>query len=164
MSLSTRVSVAITAPLLLVLSAIAAPAEVKDQSQAQAPAQVQVQVPVPIPIPILTKGQVQAATLSAEDAVTLFSLATVLPPSGSCNGPSSCGPQYGACTNWSGGYPCGSEYCGWAYGCGLCNEWGQCEAGGPAISQNYESYRVCFDQFGTPCTEYAYGVSSGCGC
>jgi hypothetical protein len=156
MSVSTRVSFALAAPLLLVLSAAAVQAQVQDQGQAQVQNQSQVQVQ--------NRGKVQAATLSAEDAVVLLGLNAVLPPTSACNTPTSCGPAYGACTNWSGGYPCGDPYCGWAYGCGLCNEWGQCEAGGPATSQNYETYRICFDQHGTPCTEYAYGVSAGCGC
>ncbi len=187
MSVSTRVSFAITAPLLLMLSAVAL--------QAQDPAQGQVQAAKCRPCQqayercsasCISRADKQAmgsclvgcdkaaafcscdkpATLSAEEAVSMLGLsAAVLPSSSACNSPSSCGPAYGACTNWSGGYPCGSAYCGWAYGCGLCNEWGQCEAGGSAMQQNYESYRVCFDQFGSPCTEYAYGVSNeGCGC
>lgn len=184
MSVSTRVSFAITAPLLLVLSAAAIQAQ--DQAQVQAPKCRPCQVAQErcsmncfgladkkaIGPCMVGCGNAAAfcscddqATLSAEKAAALFGLnAVALPPSSACNSTTRCGSAYGACTNWSGGYPCGDLYCGPAFGCGLCDEW-QCESTGPAIRQDYESYRVCFDQQGTPCTEYVRSPSiEGCGC
>jgi hypothetical protein len=187
MSVSTRVSFAITAPLLLMLSAAA----IQAQDQAQLEAQVQAAKCRPCQVAqercsvncfgladkkaigpcMVGCGNAAAfcscddqATLSAENAAALFGLNAVLPPSSACNSTGSCGSAYGACTNWSGGYPCGDLYCGAAFGCGLCDEW-QCESTGPAMRQEWESYRVCFDQHGTPCTEYVRSVSTeGCGC
>jgi len=185
MSVSTRVSFAVTALLLLVLSAAAIQAQDQAQLQVQAakcrPCQVAQER---CSVNCLGRADKKAigpclvgcdnaaafcscdepATLSAENAAALYGLNLVLPPSAACNSTTPCGSAYGACTGWSGGYPCGDLYCGPAFGCGLCDEW-QCESTGPAMQQNYESYRVCFDQLGTPCTEYRYGVSTeGCGC
>lgn len=107
----------------------------------------------------------EPATLSAEEYVEKFGLKLVTGFSVECHSTTPCGSEYGACTNWSGFSSCGDPYCGYAVGCGECNEYGQCEYGGPAEKQNLERYRVCFNQQGQSCTQYQLSVSTGmCGC
>ena len=106
----------------------------------------------------------EPATLTAEDYVERFGLKVITQFSGACNSTTPCGSAYGACTNWSSFSYCGDPYCGYALGCGECDEW-RCEPGGPAEKQDLERYRVCFDQQGQPCTEYQRSSTTGaCGC
>lgn len=115
----------------------------------------------------------EPATLNSEDFVARFGsqpasrngLKVVTEFSGVCHSTTPCGSSYGACANWSGFTPCGDEFCGAAYGCGECDEWGRCEAYGPAMKQFLERYRVCFNALGQSCTEYQRSSSTGpCGC
>ncbi|MEA2563664.1 MAG: hypothetical protein QOH06_5168 [Acidobacteriota bacterium] len=141
MSISTRLSF-ITALLLLVLSAGAVQAQ-------------------------------EAATMNSEDFVARFGfqasptsgLKVVTAFAAACHSTTPCGSAYGACANWSSFSDCGDQFCGAALGCGECDEWGHCEAYGPALKQLRERYRVCFNQLGQSCTEYQLAASTGgCGC
>lgn len=107
----------------------------------------------------------EPVTLSSEEYVAANQgLKLVTAFSEACHSTTPCGPEYGSCAGWSSVYDCGDQYCGYAVGCGLCNEW-QCEYGGPALRQDVERYRVCFDQFANACTEYQRSSSNyGCGC
>ena len=116
----------------------------------------------------------EPATLNSEDFVARFGpqpgpqgggLKVVTEFSGACHSTTPCGSAYGACANWSGFTSCDDAFCGATFGCGECDEWGQCEAYGPGMKQFNERYRVCFNQQGQSCTEYQRSVSSGgCGC
>lgn len=115
----------------------------------------------------------EPATLNSEDFVARFG-----PQSGAqagpkvvtdfsvaCHSTTPCGTAYGSCASWSTYSDCGDPFCGVAVGCGECNEWGQCETGGPGIKQRMERYRVCFDALGQSCTEYQRStVTESCGC
>lgn len=115
----------------------------------------------------------EPATLNSEDFVARFGprpgaqggFKVVTEFSAACHSTTPCGSAYGACANWSGFTPCGDEFCGAAMGCGECDQFGQCEAYGPAMKQFLERYRVCFNQLGQSCTEYQRSSSTGaCGC
>ena len=117
----------------------------------------------------------EPATLNSEDFVARFGpqpdaraqagLRVVTEFSGACNSTTPCDSSYGACANWSGYSNCGDPFCGWAVGCGLCDEYGQCEPGGQAMNQFVERYRVCFNELGQSCTEYdRQQFSTDCGC
>ena len=184
MSMSTRLSV-ITALLLLVLSAAAVQAETA-KCRPCAIAQERCSVNC-----LGREGKAigacligcdnaaafctcdEPATLDSEDFVARFGpqpgpqrdLGVVTEFSAACNPTTPCGSSYGSCANWSYFYDCGDPFCGFAVGCGECNEWGQCEVGGPAMNQYIERYRVCFNEQGQPCTEYHRQSTPGsCGC
>jgi hypothetical protein len=115
----------------------------------------------------------EPATLNSEDFVERFGpqpgaqadLRVVTDFSVACHSTTPCGTAYGSCANWSTFTECGDPFCGPASACRICDEWGQCTAAGPAMKQNYERYRVCFNELGQSCTEYQRGVSTGeCGC
>lgn len=104
--------------------------------------------------------------LSSEEYVARFApeLITDL-KAAACHSTTPCGSAYGSCAAWSSYSDCGDPFCGIAFGCGECNEWGQCEAGGPAEKQYRERFRVCFNAQGQSCTEYQRTSSTGsCGC
>lgn len=108
----------------------------------------------------------EPATLSSEDYVERFGGVKVVTAfSGACHSTTPCGSEYSSCASWSSYSNCGDPFCGVALGCGECDEWGHCEAGGPAMKQFRERFRVCFNQQGQPCTEYQRtAVTQGCGC
>lgn len=104
-------------------------------------------------------------TLSSEEYLAHWGDALVLKSSPTCNDTTPCPPEYGSCGSWSGFYDCGDPFCGISTLCKRCDEWGQCTAGGPAMKQNRERYRVCFNAQMQGCTEYQRGVQTlGCGC
>lgn len=107
-----------------------------------------------------------APTLSSERYLAHWGDALVLTKSApACNDTTPCPAEYGSCGSWSGFYDCGDPYCGVSSLCKICDEWGQCTAGGPATKQNRERYRVCFNQQMQSCTEYQRGIQTlGCGC
>jgi hypothetical protein len=73
-----------------------------------------------------------------------------------CHGSVSCQPNYPSCASWSSYSNCGDPYCGFFPHCGecICDEF-RCFCGpGPAIDQDQERFRVCFDQYGNSCTEW----------
>jgi hypothetical protein len=105
-------------------------------------------------------------TLSSEDYVARSGLQveSVL-KTAACHSTTACGPEYGSCAAWSSYSDCGDPFCGVALGCGECDEWGRCEAGGPAMRQARERYRVCFNAQSQPCTEYQRAwITLSCGC
>jgi len=117
------------------------------------------------------------ATLNSEDFVAKFGpqpgpaanaeagIKVVTDFSVACHSTTPCGSAYGACANWSGFSNCGDPFCGAGLGCGECDEWGHCEAYGPAMKQLRERYRVCFNPLGQSCTEYQLAATTGaCGC
>lgn len=107
----------------------------------------------------------EPVTLNSEDYVARFGSPEVTGLKDACHATTTCGPSYGSCAGWSSVAPCGGVFCGFVPGCGLCNEWGQCETGGQGEVENLERYRVCFNDQGEPCTEYQRSVSYGaCGC
>lgn len=183
MSVSTRMSFVFTALLLLVLSAAA----VEAQAGRCRPCEI-AQERCSVNCLGLENNKMGAcligcdnsaalcscdepATLNSEDFVERFGatfksglkVATEL--SEVCHPTTACGSQYGSCANWSTYSYCGDPFCGIALGCGECDEWGQCEAGGPATKHYRERYRVCFNTLGQPCTEYQRSTTTGsCGC
>jgi hypothetical protein len=82
---------------------------------------------------------------------------------GSCQAPSSCPPQFGACTNWSTPNLCNSV-CGQSF-C-ICRPIRFCEGEPPEPRgvDTYDQYRVCFDPQQNGCTEWSNTVQSFCGC
>lgn len=109
----------------------------------------------------------EPATLGAEEYVERFdpSLKLVTELSVACHSTTPCDTSYGACTNWSTFTECGDPFCGPSTACRICDEWGQCTAAGPAMKQNLERYRVCFNALGQSCTEYQRSTATGeCGC
>lgn len=178
MRFSTRVSFVFTALLLLVLSAAAAEAQEGKCRPCQI-AQEQCSVNCmgregkAIGACLIRCDNAAAlcscdepATLSAEEYVERFApTKAVTDFSVACHSTTPCGSAYGACTNWSTYSACDDPFCGPTLGCGECDEWGHCEAGGPGMKQRRERYRVCFDQLNQACTEYQRAtVSLGCGC
>ena len=178
MSASTRLSFVLTALLLLMLSTAAADAQA--QAAKCRPCQTAQQRCM---VNCLGRADNQvrscllgcdnaaavcscdeAATLSSEEYVAKRGLKVVTAFSEACHSTTPCGSEYGSCAGWSSFSDCGEQYCGYAVGCGLCDEW-QCEYGGPALRQDLERYRVCFNQYSQPCTEYQRSSSNyGCGC
>ena len=79
-----------------------------------------------------------------------------------CMASSSCPAEFGSCANWS-----GSTECDFQCGPGICKciftQDGDCE---PEIRghSTFNSYRVCFDVSGNPCTEWRQTFSFFCGC
>lgn len=107
----------------------------------------------------------EPVTLRSEDVVAASLWPDPVGFAGACHSTTPCGSEYGSCASWSSYSNCGDPFCGVALGCGECNEWGQCEAGGPATKQNRERYRVCFNAQGQQCTEYQRtSINLGCGC
>ncbi len=110
-------------------------------------------------------------TLRSEDAVRL-GLAGGPRQSGSafkaaaCHSTTACGPSYPSCASWSGYSDCDDPWCGIYKFCGdppFCEEPDICF--GPALRQNQERFRVCFNSLGQPCTEYQrINFVLGCGC
>jgi hypothetical protein len=121
----------------------------------------------------LTACDNAAATCTCDQTVSLRSedLVSWEWPSmtkAACHAIVSCQPNYPSCAGWSSYSNCGDPFCGVALGCGecVCDEFGcQCEAGGPAMKQFRERFRVCFNQAGNSCTEWQRAsVTLGCGC
>jgi hypothetical protein len=82
-----------------------------------------------------------------------------------CHGTVSCQPNYPSCASWSGYSNCDDPFCGFGPKCGgqFCDEWGFCWwEPGPAIKQRRERFRVCWDQFTNPCTEWQQTLTSTC--
>jgi hypothetical protein len=181
MSVSTRLSFAITALLLLVLSAATVQAQAAPCRRCQI-AQERCSVNC-----FGREGKAigsclvgcdnaaslcscdEPATLNSEDFVAKFGaqagLKSVTDFSVACHSTTTCGPTYGSCAGYSSYTDCGDPICGLAIGCGECDEWGHCEAAGQGMKQLRERYRVCFDAQGQPCTEYQRtSVTLGCGC
>jgi hypothetical protein len=104
------------------------------------------------------------ATLSAEEYLAHQGYGLSF-KAAACHSLTPCPPEYGACTNWSSFSDCGDPHCGISTLCKECDEWGQCTAAGPAMKQDRERFRVCFDQQMQGCTEYQRTSSTlGCGC
>ena len=176
MSVSSRMSFVLTALLLLVLSAAAAEAKAPCRRCEIAQEQCSVNCLG------REKGAIgsclvrcdnaaalcscdEPATLSAEDYVERSGLNLVTEFSTTCHSTTPCGSGYGACTLWSSYTDCEDAFCGPALGCGECDEWGHCTAGGPGMKQKMERYRVCFNEFNQSCTEYQRAtVTLQCGC
>lgn len=107
----------------------------------------------------------EPATLNSEDYVARFGLGDVTGLKAACHSTTPCGPAYGSCANWSSYTDCGDPFCGLVLGCGECDEWGHCTAGGPGIKQLRERYQVCLNEQGQSCTQYQRTSSGGsCGC
>lgn len=182
MSVSTRLSFVITALLLLVLSAAAAQAQARAQAARCRPCEIAQERCSLNCFGREDKNEIrlcligcdnaaalcscdEPATLSAEDYVARFGLTGATDLKAACHSTTTCGLAYGACTNWSSYTDCGDPFCGIVVGCGACDEWGHCEAGGPGMKQKMERYRVCFNQLNEPCTEYQVTtIGLDCGC
>ena len=178
MSVSSRLPFAISALLLLVLSAAAVPA----QAAKCRPCQIAQESCSVNCFGREDKDEMRSCligcdnaaalcscdepvTLSSEDYVARFGSQDVTQLKSACHDTTTCGSEYASCASWSGYTNCGDPFCGPTLGCGECNEWGQCTAGGPGMKQFRERYRVCFNAVGDPCTEYQRTTSSGgCGC
>lgn len=108
----------------------------------------------------------EPATLGAEEYLARFDIIqNAIDSKAACHATTPCGSYYGACTNWSSYTNCGDPFCGVTLGCGECDEWGHCEAGGPGMKQARERYRVCLSALNEACTEYQRSFSGGgCGC
>lgn len=104
-------------------------------------------------------------TLSADEYLAFWGENVLLTKAAACNSTTPCPPEYGACTGWSGFSDCGDPFCGISTLCKICDEWGQCTAGGPATKQNRERFRVCFNAQMQGCTEYQRASQTlHCGC
>lgn len=107
----------------------------------------------------------EPATLNSEDFVASFGSQEVTQFADACHSTTPCDSSYGSCANWSTYTACGDPFCGPTLGCGECDEWGHCTAGGPGMKQFRERYRVCFNQLNQSCIEYQRATTSGgCGC
>jgi len=78
-----------------------------------------------------------------------------------CVAPSTCPAEFGSCAGWSGSSECDFQ-CGGICKC-IRTPDGDCE---PDIRGRItsNSYRVCFDAGGNPCTEWRQTTSFFCGC
>ena len=101
-----------------------------------------------------------AATLRSEDLVQ-WGLVSITKDG--CHATSLCPSSFASCAGWSPATVCGPTYCQNETWCGECGDNG-CAPNGPANYTPYEKYRVCFDQFGTPCTEWVSYDAGNCGC
>jgi hypothetical protein len=105
----------------------------------------------------------KAVTLSSEDLVARFGFPAVTKSFDACQPITQCGPAYGygSCASWSSYTECGDLYCsGTARGCGACGE----ICVGRGWEQQYEAYRICFNQFGESCTQWArFSDTVSCG-
>jgi len=102
------------------------------------------------------------ATLRSED---LVKWGLVSMTKDGCHATSLCPASYSSCASWSADNPCAPSYCQTESYCG--DPWcdNGCDPdGGPASHQPYERYRVCFDQFANPCTEWLSYDAVFCGC
>lgn len=107
----------------------------------------------------------EEVTLSSEEYLAHWGDALVFAHSGACHDTTPCPPEYGSCGSWSGFSDCGDPFCGPSTLCKICDEWGQCTAGGPATKQSRERFRVCFNQQMEGCTEYQRTSQvENCGC
>jgi hypothetical protein len=79
-----------------------------------------------------------------------------------CHGTVSCQPAYPSCASWSGYSACDDPYCDDAPHCDPDCEFGTCP--GPAWHRSQERFRVCFDQYANPCTEWQTIFIKTCGC
>ncbi len=106
----------------------------------------------------------EAVTLRSEDFVARFGSPSMTKSYAACQPITACGPAYGygSCASWSSYTECGELYCsGVARGCGACGE--LCVGFG--LEQQYESYRICFNQFGESCTQWSrFADTYSCGC
>jgi hypothetical protein len=99
-------------------------------------------------------NEAAAVTLRSEDLVR-WGLVSIT--KAACHSVVSCQPDHPSCAGWSGYSTCGDPYCQFQFSCGesVCHEGGLCfPEGGPARHVPYERFRVCFDQFSNPCTEW----------
>jgi hypothetical protein len=106
--------------------------------------------------------QGSGAVLRSEDLVR-WGLVTVT--KSGCHPTQFCPPSYASCAGWSGDSVCDASYCETESFCG--DPWcdNGCDPdGGPANHTPYERFRVCFDQFGNPCTEWFSYAAVFCGC
>lgn len=107
----------------------------------------------------------EEVTLSSEEYLAHWGDVVAFSHSGACHDTTPCPQEYGSCASWSQFEDCGDPFCGISTLCPECDEWGQCTAGGPAMKQNRERYRVCFNQQMEGCTEYQRTVQTlSCGC
>lgn len=81
----------------------------------------------------------------------------------SCHGWISCQPNYPSCAGWSNWSSCGGMECLMGPFCVECTE-ESCPTEAPYMSAPQERFRVCFDQFSNPCTEWQIIDYPGCGC
>jgi len=103
-----------------------------------------------------------AAILRSED---LVSWGVVSLTKSGCHPTQFCPSSYASCAGWSGDSVCDASYCENESFCG--DPWcdNGCDPnGGPANHTPYERFRVCFDQFGNPCTEWFSYAAVFCGC
>ena len=106
----------------------------------------------------------EPVTLSSEDYLASRGDSVIFTEAAACNYTSSCPSEYDSCADWSSWYDCGGPVCGPSTACPICGPSG-CLAGGPAIKQPRERYRVCFNQQMEGCTEYQHtGQTLSCGC
>jgi len=107
----------------------------------------------------------EAPTLSSEEYLAFQGQSSLFTKAAACHDTTPCPTEYGSCGTWSSFSDCGDEFCGISFACKICDEWGQCTAGGPALKQHRERYRVCFNQQMQGCTEYQRSTTTyGCGC
>lgn len=104
-------------------------------------------------------------TLSSEQYLAYWGDNVLATKASACHDTTPCPSEYGSCGSWSTFSDCGDPFCGISTACKICDEWGQCTAGGPALTQYRERYRVCFNAQMEGCTEYQRVTQSlGCGC
>ena len=107
-------------------------------------------------------------TLSSEDVVAMGLAEGPSALASACNSTTPCPPEYGSCAGWSAYSNCGDGICGTFKFCGdppWCYEPDLCF--GPALYQERERFRVCFNSTGQSCTEYQRlvpSVPTSCGC
>ncbi len=103
----------------------------------------------------------EAVTLRSEDLVK-WGLVSMTKQE-ACHGWVSCQPNYPACTGWSGTSACGTPHCDSGPYCVECTEESCPVEEAPYVHAPIERFRVCFDQFANPCTEWQVWSYPGCG-
>ncbi|HET9226984.1 MAG TPA: hypothetical protein VFR31_09975 [Thermoanaerobaculia bacterium] len=105
----------------------------------------------------------EVVTLRSEDVVARSGdLRSLTAFSAACHSTTPCGAAYPSCASWSGYANCGDPFCGFARGCGECEDF---PCPGPAMKQQRERFRVCFNEIGQSCTEYQSTlITLGCDC
>lgn len=106
-----------------------------------------------------TCGEVGA--LRSEDLVKRWG--ETMDEEASCHGWISCQPTYSSCASWSNWSSCGEVECLMGPFCVECTE-ESCPNEAPYVSAPVERFRVCFDQFSNPCTEWQIVNYPSCGC
>ena len=116
----------------------------------------------------LTQCDSAAALCTCDQPVTLRSEDLVSPEwlsqnKAACHGTVSCQPGYASCAGWSPYSVCGTSQCTTGVRCGEECDGPYCwPVSGPLWVESQERYRVCFDQFHNPCTEWQTTTTRTC--